>query len=114
MEIKYFNFINVTLALLMLSIAGYSQSTVAKAGFMNKSANLFMGKVPSGIYSITKRVEPDGSFKINEGQELSEEEILNVLGISSEFTFELKRENNSYIDSKTNISIISNIIRTSK
>ena len=39
------------------------QNRIAKADFLNKSANLFMDNVSADIYSIAERIEPDGSFR---------------------------------------------------
>jgi hypothetical protein len=89
------------LLVLFLLIQSYSvsQTRIDKADFLNKSANSFMENVPNDIYSIVDRIEPDGSLKIKSDNLLSQEEILSVLGISNEHSFELTRENESYISS---------------
>ncbi|MBK7809247.1 MAG: right-handed parallel beta-helix repeat-containing protein [Saprospiraceae bacterium] len=76
------------------------QNRIAKADFLNKSANLFMDNVSADIYSIAERIEPDGSFKIKNDSEPTKEEILKILGLTNDYTFELKRENNSYLDTQ--------------
>ncbi len=107
---RFASWVISSIVLISFNLEIVGQSRIAKADFLNKSVNLFMENVSADIYSIAERIEPDGSFKIKKDSEPTKEEIIKILGLTSDYTFELKRDN-SYLDPQLKYNFINNSIK---
>lgn len=110
----YYRFVIILMMLFMLMLkpdVGWGQANedvsslpkpemVTRQHFMNKQSNVFMDKIPKDLYKYTNKIEGDGSLKFNDNAMISSKDILKILGFSDEYTFQLRRENKSYVNAE--------------
>src|SRR5690554_934296 len=93
-------YLSLSVLMLFTSLITSGQNIIQQEYFIHKDANSFMNNVPLSLLDIADKIDSDATIHIKADRLVKQRDILQCLNISPEYSFSLKREKTSFLNTQ--------------
>lgn len=97
---RHLIYLSLSILFLFCGLSTFGQNRVRQADFIHKDANSYMKNVPLPLMDIADKIDSDATIHIKDDRLVKQSDILQCLNISPEYSFSMKRESTSFLNTQ--------------